>query len=99
MYRKWMQSLMTDAGNTTPKLLAHENISGKRVLMVQAHPDDCEFGCAGTIAKWISEGAEIHYCSITSGDKGSSDPNMTGPELAAIREREQRAAASILGVT
>jgi len=93
-----MPILMTDTENTTPAPPVHENIAGKRVLMVQAHPDDCEFGCAGTIAKWASEGAEIHYCSITSGDKGSSDPNMTGPELAKIREREQRAAAEILGV-
>ncbi len=67
----------------------------KCVLMIQAHPDDCEFG---TIAKWVSEGAEVHYCSITSGDKGSSDPAVTGAELAAMREREQRAAADVLGV-
>lgn len=72
--------------------------SQNRVLMIQAHPDDCEFGSAGTVAKWISEGAEVHYCSITSGDKGSEDPAITGSVLAAIREKEQRAAAEILGV-
>lgn len=70
----------------------------KRVLVIQAHPDDVEFGSSGTIARWASEGAEIHYCSITSGDKGSADAEMTGVALAATREREQRAACEILGV-
>lgn len=71
----------------------------KRVLVFQAHPDDMEFMCAGTLARWASEGAEIHYCSLTSGDKGSEDPAITGPDLAATREREQRAACAVLGVT
>ena len=71
----------------------------KRVLVIQAHPDDVEFSSAGTIARWASEGAEIHYCSITSGDKGSADGEVTGVALAATREREQRAACDILGVT
>ncbi len=70
----------------------------RRVLVIQAHPDDVEFGSAGTIAKWIAEGAEVTYCSITSGDKGSPDPEMTGEKLAALREAEQQAAADILGV-
>lgn len=77
-----------DPATTTPE----------KVLLIQAHPDDAEFSCSGTIAKWARAGAEIHYCSITSGDKGSSDPNMSGPELATIREKEQRRAAEILGV-
>lgn len=70
----------------------------KRVLAIQAHPDDMEFGQAGTIAKWIREGAEVTYCSITSGDKGSEDPEMTGEKLSALREIEQRKACEILGV-
>lgn len=70
----------------------------KRVLLIQAHPDDAEFMCAGTIARWSSEGAEIHYVSLTSGDKGSDDPALNGPELANRREREQRAACDVLGV-
>ena len=69
-----------------------------RVLVIQAHPDDAEFSCAGTIAKWAQAGAEVHYCSITSGDKGSDDATMTGVDLATLREREQRAACEILGV-
>jgi len=70
----------------------------KRVLLIQAHPDDAEFMCAGTVARFIQEGAEVHYISLTSGDKGSDDPAMTGVQLAGIREREQRAAAEVLGV-
>lgn len=70
----------------------------RRVLVIQAHPDDVEFSAAGTIAKWVKEGAEVHYCSITSGDKGSPDPAISGPELATIREREQRNACDVLGV-
>lgn len=74
------------------------NRSGQRILMIQAHPDDAEFSCAGTIAKWAAEGAEVHYCSITSGDKGSDDPDAVGAKLADTREHEQREAAKILGV-
>jgi len=70
----------------------------RRVLVIQAHPDDVEFTSAGTVAKWANEGAEITYCSITSGDKGSDDPEMTGERLAAMRELEQQAACDILGV-
>lgn len=70
----------------------------KRVLVIQAHPDDVEFSSAGTVAKWIKEGAEVVYCSLTSGDKGSEDPEMTGEKLAAMREIEQQAACDSLGV-
>jgi LmbE family N-acetylglucosaminyl deacetylase len=70
----------------------------KRVLLIQAHPDDAEFMCAGTVAKWAQEGSEVHYCSITSGDKGTSDPTITGYELATTRECEQRNACNVLGV-
>lgn len=70
----------------------------ERVLLIQAHPDDAEFSCAGTIAKWAANGAEIHYCSITSGDKGSEDAELTGVRLANMREEEQRNACDILGV-
>jgi LmbE family N-acetylglucosaminyl deacetylase len=63
-----------------------------------AHADDAEFGAAGTIAKWVKEGKEVTYVVATNGNKGSSDPNMTHEELAAIREREQRAACKVLGV-
>ncbi len=75
-----------------------ESPAPRRVLVIQAHPDDAEFMCAGTVAKWVREGAEAHYCSITSGDKGTADPCLTAPEIATVREREQRNACAVLGV-
>lgn len=70
----------------------------KRVMGVFAHPDDPEFFCGGTFARWAAEGAHITFVLATSGDKGSSDPEMTGERLIAIREEEERNAASALGV-
>lgn len=69
-----------------------------RVLVVLAHPDDPEFFCGGTIARWAASGREIAYCLLTRGDKGSDDDNLSTKELAEIREVEQRAAAKVLGV-
>ena len=62
-----------------------------RILVVVAHPDDAEFGCAGSVARWVADGCEIHYCLFTSGNRGSDDPAMTPERLAAVREAEQRA--------
>jgi len=70
----------------------------KRVMVIAAHPDDPEFGCAATIAKWAAMGREITYVLLTSGDKGSHDPNVRPGQIAGIREVEQRAAAEVLGV-
>ncbi|MCC6611997.1 MAG: PIG-L family deacetylase [Anaerolineae bacterium] len=70
----------------------------KRVLGVFAHPDDPEFFCGGTFARWAADGAEITFLMATSGDKGSADPEMTSERLSAIREDEERNAASVLGV-
>lgn len=72
--------------------------SPKRVMGVFAHPDDPEFFCGGSFARWASEGAHITFVLATSGDKGSDDPDMTGERLAAIREDEERRAAAVLGV-
>lgn len=69
-----------------------------RVMVIAAHPDDPEFGCAGTIVKWAEAGKEITYVLLTSGDKGSHDPDLRPGRLAAVREEEQRAAAKDLGV-
>lgn len=69
-----------------------------QVMVVTPHPDDAEFGAAGTIARWTGEGKEIIYVVCTNGDKGSSDPDMKPEELARIREQEQLAAAELLGV-
>ena len=67
-------------------------------LVVAAHPDDIEFGCAGTVARWVAEGARVTYALLTNGAAGSSDPAMTRRRLAELREAEQRAAAKVVGV-
>jgi LmbE family N-acetylglucosaminyl deacetylase len=69
----------------------------KRALAIGAHPDDVEFGCGGTLAKWASEGCEIFYVVCTDGSKGTWDPDSDPSQLIATREREQRAAARTLG--
>ena len=70
----------------------------KIVLGVCAHPDDLEFGCGGSIAKWVREGATAYFLVLTDGSKGSEDPNITPEELKVIRRSEQEEAAKILGV-
>jgi LmbE family N-acetylglucosaminyl deacetylase len=70
----------------------------ERVLVVAAHPDDIEFGAAGTVARWIGEGSSVRYLLVTRGDKGSDDPGVDPAALAVTREREQRAAAAEIGV-
>ncbi len=77
-------------GETAPEI--------RRVLVTAAHPDDPEFGCAATVAKWAGLGREITYLILTSGDKGSHDPTVRPGQIAALREDEQRAAAAELGV-
>ena len=67
-------------------------------LAFSPHAIDTEWGFAGTVAKWIREGKEVVYVVCTNGDKGSSDPAMKAPKLAKIREKEQLAAAKLLGV-
>ena len=71
---------------------------GTRVLIISPHPDDLDFGCSGTIAKWSREGKQIAYVICTSGDKGTDDPQMKPEVLASIREEEQRMAANAVGV-
>lgn len=66
--------------------------------MVVAHPDDVDFGSAGTIAKWTAEGTKVSYCMITNGDAGGFDHAVTREEMAGIRQQEQRAAAAEVGV-
>ncbi len=68
------------------------------VLVVSPHPDDAEFGIAGTVALWAQQGKQVVYVVCTSGDKGNSDVNIKPEELAKIREQEQRDAARVLGV-
>ncbi len=70
-----------------------------RFMVVVAHPDDAEFSCAGTVARWVEEGKQGAYVVCTSGDKGSGDPDMTRERLTDIREAEQLAACEILGIS
>ena len=68
------------------------------VLVLSAHPDDAEFGAAGTVAKWTDEGQTVVYVICTNGDKGTSDRSLVPEELSKIRRKEQQAAAEVLGV-
>jgi LmbE family N-acetylglucosaminyl deacetylase len=78
---------------------ADEPTTPERVLVVAAHPDDIEFGAAGTIALRLRERSSVQYLNVTRGDKGSDDPHADVDALASVREREQRAAASEVGVS
>lgn len=71
----------------------------ERVLVVTAHPDDVDYGAAGTIATWTAAGVEVTYCVATDGDAGGFDPDVPRAEIPAIRRAEQRTAAAELGVT
>jgi len=69
-----------------------------QVMVVTPHPDDAESAVAGSVARWTHEGRDVIYVVCTNGDKGSSDINMKPEQLARIREQEQLAAASVLGI-
>lgn len=71
----------------------------ERVLVITAHPDDVDFGAAGTVATWTNAGIEVAYCVVTDGDAGGFDPDMPRPEIPTIRRAEQTAAAKTVGVT
>ena len=71
----------------------------ERVLVVVAHPDDIDFGIAGTIAQLTKAGSYVAYCLVTSGEAGEDDMTVTSEELSAMREAEQTAAAAEVGVT
>lgn len=70
----------------------------ERAMVIAAHPDDAEFGAAGTVAKLVRDGCEVTYVIVTRGDKGSSDRTITPERLSATRAEEQRHAARVLGV-
>ena len=74
----------------------------RRVLVILAHPDDPEFFCGGTLAAWAKAGHQIDYFLLTCGDKGYNDvttpEHINTDELCALRHREQRAAATVIGV-
>jgi LmbE family N-acetylglucosaminyl deacetylase len=70
----------------------------RRALVIAAHPDDADFGAAGTVALWVRAGWEVSYLVCTNGAKGSDDPSITREQLIEMRREEQRAAARVLGV-
>jgi LmbE family N-acetylglucosaminyl deacetylase len=72
--------------------------SPKIILCIAAHPDDLEFGASGSVAKWIKDGAIVHYLICTDGSKGTDDLSLTSGDLITLRKVEQEAAAKILGV-
>jgi LmbE family N-acetylglucosaminyl deacetylase len=67
-------------------------------MVLCAHPDDAEFGAAGSVARWTQEGRAVVYVICTNGDKGCSDRSLTPEQITAIRKKEQKAAADTLGV-
>lgn len=69
-----------------------------QVLVITPHPDDAEFGVAGTVLHWVREGKEVVYVVCTTGDKGTSDTSISQKDLIVMREQEQQAAADLLGV-
>ena len=67
-------------------------------MVVVAHADDAEFGCSGTVVKLCREGWELVYVMCTDGSKGTSDRELTGPELVKMRRQEQIDAGNVLGL-
>jgi LmbE family N-acetylglucosaminyl deacetylase len=70
-----------------------------RALAIAAHPDDVEFGCGATLAKWAAAGCEVHHLVCTDGSKGTWDPGQDLADLVVQRRHEQREAAAALGAT
>ncbi len=94
---------MTEAQNPlTPAPVTMDRFSANletpaRALAIGAHPDDVDFGCGATLAKWAADGCEVSILVCTDGSKGTWDPDADEGELIATRQREQRAAADALG--
>jgi LmbE family N-acetylglucosaminyl deacetylase len=71
----------------------------ERALVITAHPDDVDFGAAGTVAAWTDIGVEVSYCLVTDGDAGGHDRTVSRSDMIEIRRAEQTAAAKHVGVT
>jgi LmbE family N-acetylglucosaminyl deacetylase len=71
----------------------------QRALMIMAHPDDVDFGAAGSVAAWTGAGIKVTYCIVTDGDAGGFDAEVPRERIGPIRQEEQRAAAAEVGVS
>ena len=71
----------------------------KRVLVINAHPDDSDFGASGTIAQWVKKGIQVSYVFCTNGDQGGEESGIAKEDMPEVRQREQREAGAVIGVT
>jgi len=78
--------------------MQNESRTPQNVLVIMPHPDDIEFGLAGSVARWTHAGASVTYCIVTDGASGSNDPTTHRAELIQRRQQEQNAAAALVGV-
>jgi LmbE family N-acetylglucosaminyl deacetylase len=78
---------------------AADNEGVERILVVSAHPDDVDFGVAGSVATWTASGIDVSYCIVTDGDAGGDDLDLARHEMARVRRAEQTAAAATVGVS
>jgi LmbE family N-acetylglucosaminyl deacetylase len=69
-----------------------------RALVIAAHPDDVDFGSAGTVAQWVDAGLAVSYCIATNGEAGGNDRSVSRADMVVIRQAEQTAAAKQVGV-
>ncbi len=76
-----------------------DDFSATRILIVTAHPDDVDFGAAGSVAAWTDHGIQVSYCIVTDGDAGGADTGIARADMPAIRRKEQTEAAAAVGVT
>jgi LmbE family N-acetylglucosaminyl deacetylase len=82
-----------------PDRILPDRILPDRILVVTAHPDDVDFGVAGSVATWTDAGIDVAYCIVTDGDAGGFDRNVPRHVMAETRRAEQTAAAKVVGVT
>jgi len=85
------------AGLEDVRMPEEETPRPQRALVISAHPDDSEFGAAGTAHLWTRDGWEFYYLICTDGSKGTEDPEMTPEKLVPLRRDEQRAAVRVVG--
>ena len=83
---------------TDPEPLPPEQEEHSRAMVVFAHPDDADWGCSGTVAKWCRLGWEVVYVMCTDGSKGTEDRSISATELSRIRKQEQTDAGRVLGL-